>query len=101
MIELGETMEQAASREVKEECGIDIQVNEVIKVFEHIERDAFSNVRYHYVIVDFVGEYIRGTLRAASDVDDARWFTLASLNGLEVPMRTLNLIQEVYHKKYK
>lgn len=101
MIELGETMEQAAVREIKEECGIEIQVNQVIKVFEHIERDAFNKVRYHYVVVDFVGEYIRGTLKAASDVDDARWFTLLSLEGMEIPERTLNLIQEVYQKKIK
>ena len=74
-VELGETWREAATREVREECGIEIALGEVIDAVDMIFRDDDGRVQYDYALVDFVADYVSGELRAASDVLDARWLT--------------------------
>ncbi|OPL12801.1 MAG: NUDIX hydrolase [delta proteobacterium MLS_D] len=92
---LGETLRQAAEREVKEETGILIEAGEPFYVFDFIERDDESRVVYHYVIVDIQCEYREGEPRPGDDADDARWVTESELSGLAVSQPTLNLLELV------
>ena len=70
-VELGETLEEAVVREMREETGLEVDVGPVIEVFDRITRDADGRVRYHYVLVDYLCWPRAGTLVAGSDVDDA------------------------------
>ena len=70
---LGEGLKEAVAREVKEECGIDVEVGEVVEVLDRIYTDRQGQVRYHYVIIDFLASWRRGRLKAASDISKARW----------------------------
>lgn len=79
MIELGETAAQAVAREVREECGIEVEVGEVLGVFDPIFRDPDGRIRYHYVVVDFLVYYRGGELRASDDAADVRWVAPADL----------------------
>ncbi len=72
MLELGEELTAGVRRELKEETGLDVEPLESILVFDRITRDG-NRVKYHYVIVDYLCRRIRGRLRPASDVVDARW----------------------------
>ena len=56
----GETLQQAAEREILEETGIRIRAGKLIYHTEYIEHDASGGVRYHYVILDLEGEYLDG-----------------------------------------
>ena len=53
-VELGETLEEAIVREVAEETGLRVMPLQVVKVFDHIDRDAEGGIRFHYVLVDFL-----------------------------------------------
>jgi 8-oxo-dGTP diphosphatase len=66
----GEPMRTAAKREVLEETGLEVEVEDAIWVGEVIEGD------HHLVIIDFAGSLVGGDLRAADDADDARWVPL-------------------------
>ena len=57
-VELGETLEKAAEREVLEETGIVIKAGKPIFSFESIHRDDKDRVRFHYYIVDLTASYI-------------------------------------------
>lgn len=84
VVELGETISEAACREVLEECGLEIEVGEVMAVRDAIVRDQDGLIRFHYVLVDVVARCVGGELRAASDVADARWVSRADLDKLDL-----------------
>lgn len=74
-----ESLKDAAAREVKEECGIDIDVLDLIKLFEYIEKDPDGRVKYHYIVFDFNAVYTEGTLKQSSDALEARWVHIDDL----------------------
>lgn len=101
MVELGEHLPDAAAREVREECGVEIQVSEVIEAFDLILRDDAGRVKYHYVIVDFAGRYLDGEARAASDVMDARWARVSELGSYPLNVKTREVIEKATAKRLR
>ena len=73
LVELGETTREAVCRELREECGIDIELVDVCGVLDRVVRDAEGRVRYHWVLVDYLAVARGGTLCAGDDAADARW----------------------------
>ena len=98
LVELGERTEEAAVRELKEECNIVVKITEIIDVFDYIEYDKNGQTRFHYVIIDFLGTYISGTLRAGGDVVAAEWISYDSLQTLDIPEKTLAFIRKAINK---
>lgn len=74
-VELGETLEEAVVRELKEETGLVVRVVELVEAFERIIRDASGRSRYHYVLLDYLCQLVEGTARAGSDVQAVAWAT--------------------------
>jgi 8-oxo-dGTP diphosphatase len=79
MLESGETLVLGVRRELLEETGIEVKVLELIEVFERINLDGEGKARYHYVVLDYLCEAIRGEARAGSDVTDVAWASPAEL----------------------
>ncbi|MDZ7339167.1 MAG: NUDIX hydrolase [candidate division KSB1 bacterium] len=78
-VELGEPVREAARREVAEECHVDVEVMDVLDVCDLIIRDEQERVRYHYVLIDFLGKYLGGTARSDSDVLEVAWVPIGQL----------------------
>ncbi len=79
LVELGESVYEAARRELREETGVDAIPLDVVDVYEVIERDEAGVVRYHFVIVEVVMRYRAGEPVAADDAADARWVPVDAL----------------------
>src|ERR1700687_1956527 len=92
VLEVGETLRQAAIREAMEETGLTVEVGELLGVYDRVLRDADERTIYHSVLIDFLCRRIVGELRAAGDADDARWFTRAELAQLALPADTAEVI---------
>ena len=95
VVELGETLAEAARRELAEECGLQVRLGEMLEAVERIERDEAGRVRYHYVVVVFRGEYVGGEAQPASDAMAARWVTADELAALDMSPRVKALVRRV------
>lgn len=87
-VELGETLQVAAEREILEETGLQIKAGPIIYTFDVIQRDEAGRIQYHYVIIDLLAQAIDPTqpLRPADDVRDAAWFNLSDLDDPDLPV---------------
>lgn len=94
---LGESLSQAAEREILEETGIRIAAGEPAFVFDVVERDDAGRIRYHYVIVDLDATYHSGDLCPGDDALEARWVAEAEMAGLDVSLPTRQLLSRRYH----
>lgn len=76
-LEWGETLERAVVREVREETGIEIEIESFVELIQAIDS---GEPGYHFVIADFAAHAKGGVLRAASDALDAIWVPTNSLD---------------------
>jgi ADP-ribose pyrophosphatase YjhB (NUDIX family) len=90
-VNVGESLRSAGEREVREECGIVARAGALAEVFESITADG-ARTRFHYVVIDFLAEYVSGVLTPGSDSMDARWVTRAELAAYEMTDRARELL---------
>jgi 8-oxo-dGTP diphosphatase len=95
-VELGETLQAAAQREILEETGIIIQAGKPVYTFDVVERDANGRILFHYVIVDLAAEYISGEVKAGDDAVDARWISSEDIKHENVSATTRKLLKQCY-----
>jgi 8-oxo-dGTP diphosphatase len=94
-VELGETLQEAAEREVREETGVTVQAVNPVYTFDLIERDDAGRIRFHYVIVDFIADYVTGEPNHGDDAGEARWVTREELHDLPASQTTKKLLRKV------
>jgi len=91
---VGETVFEAAIREVREETGISIRPTGIVTVVDSVIRDAEQRPQFHYTLVEMSAEWVAGDAIAADDVDDIRWATPATAATLIKWDETLRVIAE-------
>lgn len=97
--ELGETIEEAARREIREETGIEIDVLDIAAAVDLIDRDEDGRVRHHYVIVDVVAEWLSGEAVAADDAAAVAWVAYHDLAAFALTPQTLGVIMAAHEKR--
>jgi 8-oxo-dGTP diphosphatase len=98
VLEVGETVREAAVREAHEETGLIVEASELLGVYDRILRDPELRVQYHYVLIDFLCRRVGGELRAASDAAAVRWFGREELSGLNLPEDTQEVIRKGFQQ---
>jgi len=93
LVELGERVRDAAVREVREETGLSVEIEDLLGVFDSVTKDESGAVRYHYILVDFLAHSAGGKLKPASDISDARWISPGEVDQYATT-RTLGLLME-------
>lgn len=87
-VDYGETVEQTAVREVKEETSIDIELNELLGPYNIIGEN------YHYVTICYSGNPKNTEIVSGSDVERAEWVTPENLNELTLTSTTEKALKD-------
>jgi 8-oxo-dGTP diphosphatase len=80
--ELGETLFDAAIREVREETGVEVEPVGILTAVDSIERDGDGRVAWHYTIVDVECLWRSGEPAAGDDAAAVRWATPEEADSL-------------------
>ncbi len=82
-LELGETYSEAAKRELLEECSIEIEIERLLDVTDYILRDEQDRIKYHFLLLYLLARYRKGTVKAESDEEEAKWVPFEKITELE------------------
>lgn len=81
-VEPGETLEEAALRELGEEVGVAARILGFNRHVEIIHREPSGRVSHHFVVASFVGQYLSGDPTPGPEAGEVRWADPANLGGL-------------------
>ncbi len=90
-IQVGETAEAAAMRELKEETGVDADLLGLVDVIDGIFNT--DEGAHHYVLIDYAARWRSGEPRAGDDAAEARFFSPAEIETLGLWDATLRVIE--------
>lgn len=96
MLELGETILEGVRRELLEETAIEVRVLDLIEVFERVTRDEAGKLKYHFVILDYLCEAVRGEAQAGSDVTAVAWARESELSKYSLTPTATRVIQKAF-----
>jgi 8-oxo-dGTP diphosphatase len=91
--EIGETVAEAAKREVHEETGLEVEIRDVVAVVDLIDRDEQGNVVFHYTLIDLLAEWRAGEATPADDAKDIAWVSLDDLQRYALWSETERIIR--------
>jgi len=101
VLEVGETLREGVIREAREETSLHVEPMDLLGVFDRVLRDERGQVLYHYVLIDFLCRVDHGSLHAAADAADAKWFTQQELSALSLPLDTADAIRLAFEKSIR
>ncbi|MBX3234918.1 MAG: NUDIX hydrolase [Nitrospiraceae bacterium] len=79
-IKRGETIHAAAVREVEEETGLQVRPLDVLTALDVLNHDERGSLRFRYVLIAVLCEWVAGTVSPADDVSDAPWVEMSTIN---------------------
>lgn len=96
MLELGERLMDAAAREVREECGIEIAIGGLAGVFEPVTCDDEGRVEYHYVVIDYWARHVSGEPQAGDDAAGVAWAAMDEIGAYALLPDSLQVVRAAY-----
>ena len=91
---IGETTEEAAQRELLEETGVKVDRLLLVDVVDAIIPDVEGKIKYHYTLVDYMGQWHSGESRPGDDAQEVRWVRLNELSLYSLLEKTMNIIKK-------
>lgn len=96
LVEVGERLSEACSRETEEETGIKVEILELINVFDMIDRDETGKTKYHYVLVDFLAKPVGGEERRSEEVTEIAWVDYQEAKRMDLTRTARKALEELF-----
>jgi 8-oxo-dGTP diphosphatase len=96
LVEPGETLAEAALRELREEVGVEAEIIGFLDHAEVIERDEDARVRHHFVVCAHAARWLDGEPRASAEAPDVRWVYEGELAGLPTTPGLDRILQKAF-----
>jgi len=96
IVEVGEKLSDACIRETEEETGLQVEVLELINVFDMIDKDEEGKVKYHYILVDFLVKPVGGEERLSKETADMKWVTRDESKQLDMTRTARRALDELF-----
>ena len=90
--QLGETVTQAARRELMVETGVEVNELTLIDVIDIIVPDEEGKILYHYIVADYRAHWLSGECSPGDDALDVQWFNLNKLGSISLLDKTRKII---------
>lgn len=82
LVEIGETLAEAAARELMEEVGVIARPIGLCGARDIIHRDGEGRIARHFVVVTYAALWTAGEPATSPEADDVRWVTPREIAGL-------------------
>ena len=96
LVELGESVREAVIREVKEETGLDVELEGILDVATDIHRDRAGRIRYQYVLVDYVARHSGGVVLPNAESTAWGWFSRSESEHLKMSKNTRGAVRKYF-----
>ena len=83
-VQLDETVEQAAIREIREELGVEVALQGFVGVYDDFMED-MDNTPIHNVLIAFKAEILGGELNVTSEATEYAWISPKNVLKLSMP----------------
>ena len=98
-MKVGETVEEAAKREVKEETGLDIRLTEILGTYP----DQYGLNGDYTINIQYLAKIVGGKMMAKDDIDFLEWIRIDNLpkrlRGFKNTRESLRDLKKVVQKK--
>ena len=100
VVEIGETLQDAALREVMEEVGVAAEIVGFVDHAEVIQRDSDGSIKRHFVITCFAGRWISGEGHTSAEAGAVLWVdpdamgSIPTTKGLPTTLRKAKAVVE-------
>ena len=97
-VELGETLEQAVIREVREETALAIEPVALAGFRQANARDAAGRVERHFVILPFAARWLAGEVSLNEELAEAHWLAPAELAGFKTTEGLSDIVAAAFER---
>ena len=103
LLETGERLIEAGRREVREELGVELDVEGLFHVSEELIRDDAERTRFHFVLVDFLASLAPPDAKVVlnEESESYEWFKAEEVAGLDTSQNTRVIVEKYVKEKLR
>jgi len=88
LLEVGEDPQEAAKREVREELGLEVEVEGLLQVANEVIKDDGGRIKFHFVLIDYLMRPLGEKITLNEESDEFTWFEPSAVEGLNATANT-------------